>query len=137
MSRPPAAPVDLMVRVTFADGARLGPGKMALLDQIKATGSISAAGRAMGMSYRRAWLLVDAMNRMFSRAVVESQRGGKDGGGAVVTEFGEDLLARFRQMQQTLTEVLAPDVAWLLAERAPVAPPAEPGVSPLPALPSE
>ncbi len=135
MPRLPSDPVQIMVRVTFADAARLGPGKMALLEQIKATGSISAAGRAMDMSYRRAWLLVDAMNRMFDRPVVESQRGGKDGGGAVVTAFGEELLARFRVMQQKVAEVLAPDIAWLLAERAASAPAVELGVSPPPGPP--
>ncbi len=68
-----------VLRIDFPPEQRLGHGKMRLLELIRETGSISAAGRAMGMSYRRAWLLVDEMNRMFSRPVVESQRGGKQG----------------------------------------------------------
>lgn len=90
---------------------------MQLLEHIRATGSISAAGRAMDMSYRRAWLLVSAMNSMFSHAVVDSQRGGKLGGGAVVTEFGEELLNRFRSMENKLNEAVADDIEWLHANR--------------------
>lgn len=106
-----------ILRIDFLPGERLGRGKMQLLELIKETGSISAAGRAMDMSYRRAWLLVDAMNNLFTLPVVESQRGGKQGGGAVVTEFGEDLLKRFRHMEQTLDQALANDFRWLEEHR--------------------
>jgi molybdate transport system regulatory protein len=92
---------------------------MELLEHIRQTGSISAAGRAMDMSYRRAWLLVSEMNRMFKQPVVESQRGGQKGGGAVLTAFGEELLNRFRQMEQTIRTTLADDLAWLEANRSP------------------
>jgi molybdate transport system regulatory protein len=107
-----------ILRISFPQDDRLGRGKMDLLEHISETGSISAAGRAMDMSYRRAWLLVSDMNRMFKEPVVESQRGGQKGGGAALTPFGEALLARFRQMEQTLRATLADDLAWLEANRS-------------------
>ncbi len=91
---------------------------MQLLEHIKSTGSISAAGRAMDMSYRRAWLLVSAMNSMFSHPVVDSQRGGKQGGGAVVTDFGEELLHRFRSMEKKLEKAVASDLDWIESNRS-------------------
>ncbi|EJJ25712.1 winged helix-turn-helix domain-containing protein [Rhizobium sp. CF142] len=109
-SKNPLAPV---LRITFPDDDRLGHGKMELLEHIRETGSISAAGRAMDMSYRRAWMLVAEMNRMFKVQVVESQRGGQKGGGAALTPFGEQLLARFRDMEKTVRTSLADDLAWL------------------------
>ncbi|MBB3660531.1 molybdate transport system regulatory protein [Rhizobium sp. BK650] len=90
---------------------------MELLEHIRETGSISAAGRAMDMSYRRAWMLVADMNRMFKAPVVESQRGGQKGGGAVLTPFGQELLARFREMEKTVQASLADDLAWLQNKR--------------------
>ncbi|MBX4958568.1 winged helix-turn-helix domain-containing protein [Rhizobium lentis] len=106
-----------ILRITFPQEDRLGHGKMELLEHIRETGSISAAGRAMDMSYRRAWLLVSEMNRMFSEQVVESQRGGQKGGGAALTPFGEELLERFRRMEKTMRESLAEDLAWLEGKR--------------------
>ncbi|MBX5050269.1 winged helix-turn-helix domain-containing protein [Rhizobium lentis] len=106
-----------ILRITFPQEDRLGHGKMELLEHIRETGSISAAGRAMDMSYRRAWLLVSEMNRMFSEQVVESQRGGKKGGGAALTPFGEELLERFRRMEKTMRDSLAEDLAWLEGKR--------------------
>jgi molybdate transport system regulatory protein len=106
-----------VLRISFPHEDRLGHGKMELLEHIRETGSISAGGRAMDMSYRRAWLLVSEMNRMFKHPVVESQRGGQKGGGAALTEFGEELLARFRQMEQTIRVTLADDLAWLESNR--------------------
>jgi molybdate transport system regulatory protein len=113
-SRPPLKPV---LRVDFPPGERLGRGKIELMEHIVATGSISAAGRAMDMSYRRAWLLVDALNHMFKEPVIESQRGGKQGGGAGLTPFGEELLARFRGMEALMRETLQADLDWLDANR--------------------
>ena len=106
-----------VLRISFPDQDRLGRGKMELLEHIRSTGSISAAGRAMDMSYRRAWLLVSEMNRMFCELVVESQRGGQRGGGAVLTPFGEELLERFRRMEKTVRTSLADDLAWLEGKR--------------------
>ncbi|MGN7295079.1 winged helix-turn-helix domain-containing protein [Rhizobium sp. SAFR-030] len=108
-----------ILRIDFPPTDRLGRGKIALLEHIRETGSISAAGRAMDMSYRRAWLLVDALNRMFDEPAVEPQRGGKQGGGAQLTAFGEELVARFRAMEERLEDALDDDLAWLNARRAP------------------
>ncbi|MFD1746245.1 winged helix-turn-helix domain-containing protein [Rhizobium helianthi] len=111
-------PLRPVLRIDFPQAERLGRGKIALLEQIAVTGSISAAGREMGMSYRRAWLLVDAINTMFAMPAVELQRGGKQGGGARLTPFGEELIARFRRMEQTLAESLVADLQWLEQSRA-------------------
>jgi molybdate transport system regulatory protein len=92
----------LSIRIDFEPGGRVGPGKIALLERIAATGSISAAGRAMGMSYRRAWLLVETLNALFREPVVSTQTGGKSGGGAVLTPFGTELVAVYRALEREL-----------------------------------
>ncbi|NTJ43223.1 LysR family transcriptional regulator [Agrobacterium larrymoorei] len=114
MSDQPLKPV---LRVDFPSGERLGRGKIELMELIASTGSISAAGRAMDMSYRRAWLLVDALNHMFTQPVIESQRGGKQGGGAGLTPFGEELLARCRAMESRMRDAINADLDWLEANR--------------------
>jgi molybdate transport system regulatory protein len=86
----------------------IGSGKADLLDAIIATGSISGAGRAMNMSYRRAWLLVDTMNRCFREPLVRTSAGGEHGGGAAVTEAGLAVLAQFRRMQQATDAAAQP-----------------------------
>lgn len=111
-------PLVPVLRISFPHEDRLGHGKMELLEHIRETGSISAGGRAMDMSYRRAWLLVNEMNRMFKEPVIESQRGGQKGGGAALTIFGEELLTRFRKMEETIRVTLADDLTWLEANRA-------------------
>jgi molybdate transport system regulatory protein len=80
----------------------MGPGKADLLDAIRQHGSISAAGRAMGMSYRRAWLLVDAMNRCWNEPLVATSPGSAHGGGARLTPLGEEVLSRYRALQAQL-----------------------------------
>ncbi|MDA5634404.1 MULTISPECIES: winged helix-turn-helix domain-containing protein [Rhizobium/Agrobacterium group] len=112
-------PLKPVLRIDFPPGERLGHGKIELMELIVETGSISAAGRAMDMSYRRAWLLVDALNHMFGQPVIESQRGGKQGGGAALTAFGTELLERYRGMERRMTEVLRQDIEWLEANRNP------------------
>ncbi|MBB3563567.1 molybdate transport system regulatory protein [Rhizobium sp. BK512] len=119
MTEPAKNSLTPVLRITFPDDDRLGRGKMELLEHIRETGSISAAGRAMDMSYRRAWLLVAEMNRMFKAQVVESQRGGQKGGGAALTPFGDQLLARFRNMEKTVRSSLADDLTWLENNRNP------------------
>jgi molybdate transport system regulatory protein len=94
------------IRVLFGDNARLGPGKIDLLEAIGRTGSISAAGRELGMSYRRAWLLVDAVNGMFRTPVVTAAAGGAHGGGAQLTDFGRDLVAAYRRIEARMGEVV-------------------------------
>ncbi|MBD8688120.1 MULTISPECIES: winged helix-turn-helix domain-containing protein [unclassified Rhizobium] len=111
------APLKPVLRIDFPPDDRLGRGKIQLMELIVSTGSISAAGRAMDMSYRRAWLLVDALNHMFHQPVIESQRGGKQGGGAGLTPFGEELLGRCRDMEQRVVDALKADMEWLEANR--------------------
>ncbi|RDJ09899.1 winged helix-turn-helix domain-containing protein [Rhizobium grahamii] len=118
MKSPAINTLTPVLRISFPHEDRLGRGKMELLERIRETGSISAAGRAMDMSYRRAWLLVSDMNRMFLEPVVESQRGGQKGGGATLTPFGDELLARFRKMEQVMKATLADDLAWLETNRS-------------------
>lgn len=120
MAKPIMRP-KLIMRIDFPPEDRLGRGKIELLEQIRSEGSITNAGRAMGLSYRRAWMLVAAMNRMFSTPVVESKRGGGGGGGAVLTAFGEELIARFRGMEAKARQALAEDMSWLDARYVPPA----------------
>jgi len=80
-------------------GARIGPGKAALLESVHSTGSISAAARSMGMDYKRAWLLVDSLNRAFVTPAIERSAGGLGGGGAALTPFGQELLERYRRLE--------------------------------------
>lgn len=89
----------LRLRVVFEGGRRLGPGKADLLDLVRETGSISAAGRRMGMSYKRAWTLIEDLNTMFRAPLVHSTRGGAQGGGARLTELGETILAHYRTLE--------------------------------------
>jgi molybdate transport system regulatory protein len=96
----------LTLRVDFGPGRSIGPGKIRLLEAIDRTGSISQAGRALGMSYRRAWLLIDDMNQCFRDAVVSAKPGGAQGGGAVLTEFGTELVRDYRAIE-TAAEVAA------------------------------
>lgn len=93
------ARIDVKARLRHGDEIFMGPGKADLLDAIIAAGSISAAARSMNMSYRRAWLLVDVMNRSFREPLVQSVAGGPQGGGASVTPAGMLVLARFRAME--------------------------------------
>lgn len=105
--------LGLTLRVDLGPEAAVGPGKVRLLERVAATGSITAAGREMGMSYRRAWLLVDTMNRTFGAAVVATRQGGKAGGGAGLTELGAEIVRRYRQIEAKATEAAAADVAAL------------------------
>ena len=89
----------LTLRVDFGTDRAIGPGKVQLLEAIRDTGSISQAGRSLGMSYRRAWLLVDDMNSCFRDAVISAQPGGAHGGGATLTPFGQKLVERYRAIE--------------------------------------
>ena len=89
------------------NGHRLGPGKAELMERIAETGSISQAAKKMEMSYRRAWLLIDELNHMFSQPCVESSTGGAGGGGAKVTDFGRKVLSAFRTLEKRLAEDVA------------------------------
>jgi molybdate transport system regulatory protein len=89
----------LSLRIDFDKTTRLGPGKAELLERIAEHGSISAAGRAMDMSYRRAWKLVDALNSMFSEKLVVAQTGGTGGGKAALTPAGAEVLRLYRAIE--------------------------------------
>lgn len=93
------APPRPRLRILFGQAIALGPGKTNLLELVAETGSISAAARRMNMSYRRAWLLVDTMNRCFRSPLIETTTGGKGGGGARITELGQEILRRYRKME--------------------------------------
>jgi molybdate transport system regulatory protein len=106
------------IRILFRKAIAMGPGKADLLRAISETGSISAAARRMGMSYRRAWLLVDTMNQSFQTPLVETATGGSHGGGARVTEFGMEVLERYQRMEAKATASVArelEDFAGLMA----------------------
>ena len=105
--------VRLTVRVDFGAERALGPGKIRLLEAIGKTGSISRAGRALGMSYRRAWLLVDDMNRCFRAPVVTTQPGGARGGGAELTPFGLELIENYRAIEARATAAAEPHLQAL------------------------
>lgn len=92
----------IRIRIDFSDNVNLGPGKIALLEAIKSSGSISDAARSLGMSYRRAWMLINSLKQGFSEAVTVSSTGGKGGGGARVTAFGMTLIKQFRLLEREI-----------------------------------
>ncbi len=128
MPQPPATrpALKLGLRLDFTPGGRLGPGKADLLEAIGRTGSISAAGRAMTMSYRRAWLLVDDLNRMFRQPLVEAQPGGAQGGGARLTPLGHEVLSHYRAVERMVLEAAAAPIEALRGAIDPTPRPAKP-----------
>lgn len=92
--------VKLVIRIDLGPEDHIGPGKIELLERVAELGSISAAGRSMGMSYRRAWDLIDQINRKFEKPVVAAHTGGKAGGGTKLTKFGEDLVRNYRAIAE-------------------------------------
>ncbi|CAN7189746.1 winged helix-turn-helix domain-containing protein [Neorhizobium tomejilense] len=106
-------PSKTTIRIDLDNGVRLGPGKAQLLELIAQHGSIRAAGASIGMSYRRAWLLGDEINRMFKEPAIFTRHGGKSGGGAGLTEFGQELLSRYRRMEKASRNAMRADLDWL------------------------
>jgi len=104
---------SLQLRLLLNGVIALGPGKAALLRGIQESGSISAAARTMNMSYRRAWLLVEDMNRCFRQPLVETSTGGARGGGARLTDNGRDVLERYSAMEQSAAAAVQADMAYL------------------------
>ena len=100
----------LTLRVLGKRAPAMGPGKAELIERIAATGSISGAARAMRMSYRRAWQLVEALNRDYRQRVIDTATGGRRGGGARVTAFGEEVLRAFRKMEDKASAAVAGDL---------------------------
>jgi molybdate transport system regulatory protein len=105
--------IRLTVRVDFGSDRALGPGKIRLLEAIAESGSISQAGRSLAMSYRRAWLLVDDMNRCFREPVVAARPGGPHGGGATLTAFGQELIEKYRSIETQAMAAAAPQLRAL------------------------
>ena len=107
------------IRILTGAVVAIGPGKADLLAAIAHTGSISAAARQMAMSYRRAWLLVEAMNSAFREPLVETLTGGEGGGGARITKLGEEVLRRYRAMESRAARAVASDLKQLSRLTAP------------------
>jgi molybdate transport system regulatory protein len=101
------------VSIILESGARIGPGKARLLESIRDTGSISAAARDMRMSYKRAWVLLDSMNQAFTEPLVTAAPGGTGGGGATLTEFGAEVLERYRRIHACADAQARKDLAAL------------------------
>ena len=108
----------LTLRIDFGGERAIGPGKIKLLELIDSCGSISAAGRQMGMSYRRAWLLVDDLNHCFRESVVAAQVGGVKGGGASLTAFGRAVVDHYRAIEKAAETAGAAHVGALTASLA-------------------
>jgi molybdate transport system regulatory protein len=106
----------ISLRIDLAPGRRLGPGKVALLEAIAEHGSISAGARAMKMSYKRAWDLVEEMNALFGAPLVAAQPGGRQGGGAKLTPAGRAVAQRFRKIEQAAAFAAGEELAALKAE---------------------
>jgi len=102
----PRAPV-IRLRIDFDEKSRLGPGKIDLLEAIRKSGSISQAARDLGMSYRRAWLLIESFKETFREPVTLAQTGGRGGGGIALTKFGQELIASYRALERDIA-ALAP-----------------------------
>lgn len=107
---------SLSLRINLDPGGRLGPGKVDLLEQIASFGSISAAARAMEMSYKRAWDLVEEMNGLFGKPLVSAQTGGRKGGGAQLTPFGLSVVTRFRAIERAAAAAAQPHLDAIQAE---------------------
>jgi len=102
------------IRVTAGDVIAIGPGKIALLEAISETGSITAAAKSLDMSYRRAWMLLDELNRALRKPAVDSAKGGQHGGGSELTEVGRQLIDTYRRIEETASRSCAADIKRLV-----------------------
>jgi molybdate transport system regulatory protein len=105
VTRPPT--IQVRFRVDFAPGRSVGPGKIALLEGILETGSLSAAARKLGMSYRRAWLLLDSLNRSFKEPLAAASVGGRGGGGVELTALGREVIGEYRRLEADIGRLAA------------------------------
>ena len=112
-----AGMAKLTLRVEFDPDGAVGPGKIELLELVDSLGSIAAAGRAMGMSYRRAWELIDSINQCFREPVVDKQPGGPAGGGAKLTSFGRQVVKHYRAIERKAKRAAAKHLTALQAAR--------------------
>jgi molybdate transport system regulatory protein len=111
MSKPPTPSIRL--RIDLSPDSALGPGKIALLEHIEASGSLSQAARELGMSYRRAWLLLDDVNRMFTGPATTASVGGSGGGGAQLTDLGRAIVKVYREIEDAAEKAASTRIAWL------------------------
>lgn len=107
---------SLSLRIDLRPKGKIGPGKIELLEHIAAFGSIAAGARRMNMSYKRAWDLVEEMNRLFGKPVVSAQTGGRRGGGAQLTPTGLAVVGRFRAIERAAAAAASAHIAALEAE---------------------
>ena len=105
--------IGVRLRIDFGPRSSIGPGKIALLERIEASGSLSQAARELGMSYRRAWLLLDDLNRALGEPVTTTSVGGSGGGGARLTPFGRKLIAAYREVEHASYDAAAARLAGL------------------------
>ena len=111
----PAPTARFRLRVTTGDEIAIGPGKISLLEAIGETGSLTAAARQIGMSYRRAWLLLDLLNRSLERPAVTSAKGGEHGGGSELTDTGRKLIALYRRIDATASRACAAEIRQVIS----------------------
>jgi molybdate transport system regulatory protein len=119
----PTPPVAVRLRIDLGPDCSIGPGKIALLEQIERSGSLSKAARTLKMSYRRAWLLLEDLNRTLGQPVTTASVGGAGGGGAHITPFGQHMVAAFREIERLSVNSATQQLDWLL----------QAGVAPTPA----
>jgi molybdate transport system regulatory protein len=112
---------QLALHIDLASEARIGPGKIRLLELVDQTGSISAAGRAYRMTYKQAWLTLDELNRTFRSPVMTAAPGGRHGGGARLTDFGREVVRRFRELEQDANALARRHLEALEAAASPAA----------------
>ncbi len=122
-SRSPARSPRVSLRLVLAPEVAIGPGKADLLEAIAETGSIAAAGRKLAMSYKRAWHLVETLNRAFAEPLVQASRGGSGHGGAVLTPLGAEVLEAYRRIERASATAAGDDLARLRARLAPASQP--------------
>jgi molybdate transport system regulatory protein len=115
MSKP--QPPTIRLRIDLSPDSALGPGKIALLEHIEATGSLSQAARELGMSYRRAWLLLADINRMFTDPATTASVGGSGGGGAQLTDLGRAIVKAYREIEDAAEKAAGARIAWLASHR--------------------
>jgi len=115
MSKPQTPTIRL--RIDLSPDSALGPGKIALLEHIEATGSLSQAARELGMSYRRAWLLLGDVNRMFTDPATTASVGGSGGGGAQLTDLGRAIVKAYREIEDAAEKAASARIAWLASCR--------------------
>lgn len=117
-STAPTPQLKLRMRVTVGEVIAIGPGKVALLEALEQTGSITAAAKSLGMSYRRAWLLIDELNHALREPAVSSATGGAQGGGSQLTDSGRELLALYRGIEATALQACQADIRKLMKKLA-------------------